>query len=201
VADEQLLGGRVVGVCVSPRRRVPVLRSLRRVARAGGEALLLTADDCHGPGLEEAVRIDLTSREVRLGIHRLLRQPPIRLATRVRPGAGSRSGPSLAWRWWSTSKPYRALRPWLLWRATRHELDRLRPQEIDHALIVGIESWPIVWHLARLNPKLTYGFQLPEGYIERLAAQNGVPVPPVTQPPNEAADLPEQFSNLQVSPR
>ena len=32
---------------------------------------------------------------------------------------------------------------------------------VDHVLMVGIESWPIAWHLLRSSPEATIGFDVP----------------------------------------
>jgi len=37
----------------------------------------------------------------------------------------------------------------------------LRPDQVSHVLIVGIESWPIAWHLLRTSPEATIGFSVP----------------------------------------
>jgi len=43
----------------------------------------------------------------------------------------------------------------------RRHLDVLRPDQVTHVLIVGIESWPIAWHLLRSSPGATIGFDIP----------------------------------------
>jgi len=53
------------------------------------------------------------------------------------------------------------VRYWVLWRVARHHLDVLRPDRVSHVLVVGIESWPIAWHLLRGNPDATIGFSVP----------------------------------------
>ena len=152
---------RVVAVAVTPRRRKSVLSMLDQVVRSEGEALLLTADG--GRGDQPAVgvvHLDLLADERRWGPNRLLSVDPRRvvaaLTRRPRP-----RGAAPTWRRWVASRPYRVVRYWVLWRVVRRHLDVLRPDQISHVLVVGIESWPIAWHLLRNSPGATIGFSVP----------------------------------------
>lgn len=152
---------RIVALAVTPRRRKNVLVMLDEVVRCGGEAVLVTADG--GRGDKPAVgvtHIDLLADERRWGPNRLLTADPRRFAAaltrRPRP-----QGAAPAWRRWVASRPYRAVRYWVLWRVARRRLDVLRPDQVSHVLVVGIESWPIAWHLLRASPEATIGFSVP----------------------------------------
>lgn len=152
---------RVVALAVTPRRRHHVKNMLEEVVRAGGEALLVTADGFRGdepaPGV---VHLDLLADERRWGPNRLLTLDPRRVAAaltrRPRP-----SGAAPAWRRWVASRPYRVVRYWVLWRVARRHLDVLRPDQVSHILVVGIESWPIAWQVLRRSPEASIGFFLP----------------------------------------
>jgi hypothetical protein len=85
--------------------------------------------------------LDLRAGERRLGLNALITRDPARLVRRARGRAIS--GPSPAWGWLSASKPYRMIRPWLLWRVLRRHVDVLRVAEADHVIIVHQDSWPI----------------------------------------------------------
>lgn len=165
--DGQAKRPRIVAVAVTPRRRKSVLHMLDEVVRFGGEALLVTADGGRGDQPDEGViHLDLLADERRWGPNRLLTVDPRRVVAALtrRPRA---RGASPAWRHWVASRPYRAVRYWVLWRVARRHLDVLRPDQISHVLVVGIESWPIAWHLLRSSPAATIGFSVP---AELLAA-------------------------------
>jgi len=173
-AQGPALTGRVIAIAVVDRRRSAMENLLTRVAEAGGEAVLLTADGGRPAARNAAIqRVDLVDRERRLPLNRLAGVSPSRLVRRV---AGRRGGgASWAWRRLSGSRPYRVIRPWILWRALRPMLAELAPERTDHVLLVGLESWPIVWNLLRRNETMTYSYDLPIGYVDRLRAQNGRP--------------------------
>jgi len=156
---------RVVAVAVTPRRRKSVLYMLDQVVRSEGEALLVTADG--GRGDKPAVgviHLDLLADERRWGPNRLLSVDPRRvvaaLTRRPRP-----PGAAPVWRRWVASRPYRVVRYWVLWRVARRHLDVLRPDQVSHVLVVGIESWPIAWHLLRSSPGATIGFSVPSALL------------------------------------
>ncbi|HEX3004628.1 MAG TPA: hypothetical protein VHO27_10470 [Angustibacter sp.] len=159
---------RVVAVAVTARRRKQVERLLARVAAGGGEALLVTADGARSqPELEGVQRLDLLAGERRWGTNRLLAVDPVRVAARLL-GRRGRGGASPLWRRWVASRPYRLVRYWVLWRVARQHLDVLRPDDVTHVLVVGIESWPITWHLLKASPQATVGFELPPPVLEAL---------------------------------
>jgi len=152
---------RVVAVAVTPRRRKVVLQLLDGVVRAGGEALLVTADGGRGDKpVAGVIHLDLLGDERRWGPNRLLAVDPRRVAAaltrRPRP-----QGAAPGWRRWVASRPYRAVRYWVLWRVVRHHMAVLRPDQVSHVLVVGVESWPIAWHLLRSSPGASIGFSVP----------------------------------------
>lgn len=152
---------RVVALAVTARRRKSVLLMLEEVVRCGGEALLVTADGGRGDQPATGViHLDLLADERRWGPNRFLTVDPRRavaaLTGRPRPG-----GAAPVWRRWVASRPYRVVRYWVLWRVVARHVDVLRPDQISHVLIVGIESWPIAWHLLRTSPLATIGFSVP----------------------------------------
>ena len=152
---------RVVAVAVTPRRRKQVLNLVAEVVRSGGEALVVTADGGRGDlPAAGAVHLDLLADERRWGPNRLLSSDPRRIIAALtrRP---SPKGAAPAWRWWVASRPYRVVRYWVLWRVARRHLDVLCPDQVTHVLVVGIESWPIAWHLLRSSPEATIGFDVP----------------------------------------
>jgi hypothetical protein len=154
---------RVVAAAVEPARRGAVVAVLNQVVAAGGSAVLVTADGGgRSPDLAAEVEIvDLAAGERRLGLNRLLVRDPARLLARFtgRPVAG---GPAPAWARVRASKPYRMLRPWLLWRVLRHHLAELRVGDVDHVIIVHQNSWPIAWQLHRRNPAITIAYEIPD---------------------------------------
>jgi hypothetical protein len=168
VADEQMTEvstrapvTRVVALAVTARRRKNVLRLLDQVVLSGGEALLVTADGRRGEEPPDGViNLDLLADERRWGPNRLLTVDPMRvvavLTRRKRP-----RGATPAWRRWVASRPYRVVRYWVLWRVARRHVEVLRPDQVSHIIIVGIESWPIAWHLLRSSPGATIGFSGP----------------------------------------
>ena len=163
---------RVIALAVTPRRRKSVLHMLEEVVRSGGEALLVTADGGRGdkPALG-VVHLDLLADERRWGPNRLLTVDPRRVVAVITRRPRPR-GAAPAWRRWVASRPYRAVRYWVLWRVARRHRDVLRPDQVSHVLVVGIESWPIAWHLLRNNPGATIGFSVP---TELLGAGGGQP--------------------------
>ena len=171
---------RVVAVAVELSRRNGVIQSLNRVVEAGGSALMITAE---GVGRSEELldgveMLDLAEAERRLGLNAALARDPSRWLLRAQGRVPPR-GPSPAWAWWSTSKPYRMIRPWTLWRALRrHELDRVRVDEVDHVIIVHQNSWPIAWQLRRRNPLISIAYEVPDEVWGRA----GRPIPPPIEP-------------------
>ncbi len=167
------LSGRVIAIAVVDRRRNAMVNLLTRVAEAGGEAVLLTADGGKPAVANPAIqRVDLVERERRLPVNRVAGVSPSRLVRRLTGRKGG--GASWAWRRLSGSRPYRVIRPWILWRALRPMVAELAPERTDHVMLVGLESWPIVWNMLRRNESMTYSYDLPVGYIDRLRAQNGL---------------------------
>jgi hypothetical protein len=154
---------RVIAAAVEPARRAAVVAVLNRVVEAGGSALLVTADGGgRSPGLSAQVEtLDLVAGERRLGLNRLLVRDPARLIARItrRPAP---KGAAPAWARVSGSKPYRMLRPWLLWRVLRHRLSEVRVGDVDHVIIVHQNSWPIAWQLHRRNPAATIAYEIPD---------------------------------------
>lgn len=157
---------RVVAVSVVPARREHAVRVLADVVAAGGSALLITADGAVRRDLPDGIEaIDLVSGERRVGAHQLLSRSPVRLARRL--AGRPTSGPATAWRIWSGSRAYRAVRPWVLWRALRRQLDVVDVDRLDHLVIVALESWPITWQLCRLQPRAGYAWDVPDEVYER----------------------------------
>jgi hypothetical protein len=167
---------RVVAAAVEGARRGNVIIDVNRVVAGGGSALLITADGggrTDGEELDPRVEtLDLSAVERSLGVHALLSRDPSRLLHRWR-GTTAPPGPSPAWFFWSTCRPYRAIRPFMLWRALRHRLDVVRVGEVDHVLLVHPNSWPIAWQLHRLNPAIEIAYDVPAELWERY----GRPVP------------------------
>jgi len=89
------------------------------------------------------------------------------------------NGPAPVWARLSASKPYRMVRPWLLWRVLRRRLDQLHVGDIDHVIIVHQNSWPIAWQLHRLNPAISVSYEVPEAVWTRAGR---------AAPPREAED-------------
>ncbi len=158
---------RVVAVAVVPARRGHVIAALTRVVEGGGSALLITAQGTPPPDLPAGVEaIDLVADERRVGVHVLLTRSPLRPVRRLlgRPSGGA----SLGWRAWSGSRAYRAVRPWVLWRALRRRLDEVDVDALDHVVIVALECWPITWQLCRRQPRATYTWDVPDEVFERV---------------------------------
>jgi hypothetical protein len=178
---------RVLAAAVVQRRRWKVVPMLGDVVAAGGTAVLVTADGARTqdlpPGLET---IDLVDAERMHGLHMLIARSPMRVLNRL--AGRDTSGPSWAWATWSTSKPYRALRPWVLWRVLRRQLDELDIATIDHVVIVGQESWPIAWHLCRRNPAITVAWDVPDEVYERFGRR------PIVHEPIEDDEAPDRAS-------
>jgi hypothetical protein len=164
VTDDQNLatGTRYVALAVVPRRRKPLEDALGRVVELGGEALLITADgSAHArhPGVQH---IDLLNNEMRWGVNRLIAASPKRVAGRL---VGRRvGGRSAAWRHWSSSRPYKVVRYYLLWRVLAPRLSEVRPQRVTNVLLAGSESWPIAWHLTRIKPGIEVGWGVPDAW-------------------------------------
>jgi hypothetical protein len=152
----------VVAAAVERSRRRGVIRKLNRVAENGGTALMITADGGERPEeLHPAVQVlDLQAGERRLGLNALVTRDPARLLHRAR--GREVTGPSPAWAHLSAWKPYRMIRPWLLWRVLRRRLDLLRVDDVDHVIIVHQNSWPIAWQLHRLNPAISVSYEVPD---------------------------------------
>ena len=154
---------RVIAAAVERSRRRGVIRKLNRVVENGGTALMITADGCERPEeLHPAVQVlDLQAGERRLGINALLTRDPARLVQRAR-GRAAPAGPSPTWAFVSSSKPYRMIRPWVLWRVLRRRLEQLHVEDVDHVIIVHQNSWPIAWQLHRLNPAISISYEVPD---------------------------------------
>lgn len=154
---------RVVAAAVDPARRTAVVEKLNQVVAAGGSALLITADG--GVGTEElsgdVETLDLCAGERKLGLNRALVRDPSRLVARL-TGRPVPSGPAPGWSRVSASKPYRMIRPWLLWRVLRRRLAQVRVGDVDHVVIVHQNSWPIAWQLHRRNPAVTIAYEIPD---------------------------------------
>lgn len=157
---------RVVAAAVEPARRSAVIAALNQVVAAGGSALLVTADGrARPPGLAPEVEtLDLAAGERQLGLNRLLVRDLARLLDRL-AGRPVRGGVAPAWGWVRASKPYRMLRPWLLWRVLRRRLAEVRVGDVDHVIIVHQNSWPIAWQLHHRNPAITIAYELPESLV------------------------------------
>jgi hypothetical protein len=168
---------RVVAAAVGPARRRGVIAKLNRVVAGGGTALLITAEGFERPPeLDDAVEsLDLAGAERALGLNRLLTRDPVRLLHRAQ--GKQVEGPSWVWAKVSDSKPYRLLRPWLLWRVLRRTLEPVRVDELDHVIIMHQNSWPIAWQLHRLNPRVSISYEVPGEVFERY----GLPVPPILE--------------------
>jgi hypothetical protein len=142
----------VLAVCIGPARRRAVVDMLAELTAAGGSALLVTADGAVSPDLPDGVLgLDLVATERTVGVNRVLARP------------------DRLWRAWMDSRAYRAVRPWMLWRALRRRLHDVRPEDLDHIVIVGLESWPITWQLCRGRPHLSYGWNVPADVHSRVA--------------------------------
>jgi hypothetical protein len=166
---------RVIAAAVEPSRRPGVVEKCNQVVAGGGSALLITADG--GVGLEDlspdVETLDLTTGERKLGLNRLLSRHPARGVARV-TGKPAPSGASPLWTRVSTSKPYRLVRPWLLWRVLRQRLAQVRVGDVDHVIIVHPNSWPVAWQLHRRNPAITISYEIPDDVW--LRAGRDVPV-------------------------
>jgi len=168
---------RVVAAATEPARREGTIAKLNQVVAAGGSALLITADGGErAPELADGVEtLDLQAAERALGLNKVITRDPVRLVRRAQ--GKPVQGPSWAWARLSASKPYRMVRPWLLWRSLRHRLSVVRVDDVDHVLIVHQNSWPIAWQLHRLNPRVTISYEVPD----ELFLRYGREVPPVLQ--------------------
>lgn len=158
-ASRPAAGKRYVGIAVVPRRRRPIEKALGRVVECGGEALLITADGSSTPMYAGVQHIDLLSAESRMGLNRVIAVSPKRVAGRL---VGRRiAGRSLAWRGWLRSRPYKAVRFYLLARLLRPFTDDVRPADVTNILLAGVESWPIAWQLTQVNPDIEVGWDAP----------------------------------------
>lgn len=159
-AQQPAKGKRYVGVAVIPRRRRPIERALARIVELGGEALLITADGSSRARGEGVEHIDLLNAEMRLGPNRLIAVSPKRVVGKL---TGKKvGGRSLLWRGWVKSRPYKVVRFYALWHALKPHLDAVRPDAVTDILLAGVESWPIAWHLAKLNPGVEMGWNVPD---------------------------------------
>ncbi len=162
---------RVIALAVTPRRRKSVLYMLDAVVGSGGEALLVTSDGGRGDKpAAGVVHLDLLADERRWGPNRLLTIDPRRVVAMLTRRSRPR-GATPAWRHWVASRPYRAVRYWVLWRVARRHLDVLRPDQVSYVLVVGIESWPIAWHVLRRSPGAGIGFSVPPELLGSGAGQ------------------------------
>lgn len=161
----EVLRPRVVAVAVVARRRWKVVEVLDEVVRSGGSAVMISADGGDEELDPRVEVVDLLLDEQRCGFNRPIARSPLRYLDRLR--GRERPGPSKAWTVWSACKPYRMVRPWVLWRALRRRLDEIDVQQVDHLVIVGQECWPITWQLARLNPQITVGWEVPDEIYAR----------------------------------
>lgn len=155
-------GAYFVGVAVIRKRRQTIENSLARVVELGGESLLITADGS-ARAAEPGVRhIDLYHREMRWGVNRLIAVSPKRVIGRV---MGKRvGGRSAAWRHWATSRPYKVGRFYVLARVVAPLAGDIRPAEVTHIVIAGVESWPIAWWITRSNPDAEIVWNVPDSW-------------------------------------
>jgi hypothetical protein len=140
---------------------------LSNLVVAGGSAVLVTTDGTHPDDVPAGIEvIDLNRTEQRLGLHVLLSRSPIRwLRSRIGPAP---KGPTRVWARYRRSKPYRAVAGWMAWRALRRHLDQVRVQEVDHVILVDLQSWPIAWQINRLNRSVTIGWDVPDELFDRV---------------------------------
>jgi hypothetical protein len=181
---------RIVAAAVERARRAATIRTMNQVVAAGGSALLITADSRERPVelAPEVEMLDLSATERTLGLNRLLAMSPARLVAKVR---GTQvSGPSRTWAAVHGTKPYRMLRPWLLWRALRRHLDTVRVDDVDHVIIVHQNSWPIAWQLHRRNRAITIAYEVPAEVWEKAGRE--VPPPPRIESTEETSTTAEE---------
>lgn len=183
VKEQPARGKRYVGLAVVPRRRRAIERALSRIVELGGEALLITADGssrARWPGVEH---LDLLADEMSFGPNRLIAVSPKRVVGKI---VGRKvGGRSLLWRGWVKSRPYKAVRYYGLWHVLQRRRDVLRPREITDILLAGVESWPIAWHIAKENPDVAIGWDVPDDWrrpvedellgLKRVAVWGGNP--------------------------
>jgi len=152
-ASEGAARPRVLVAGVVTRRRGPALELLAALVRDGGSAVLVAADGRPPVSVPAGVEvIDLSPAESRL-------------PTRVR-----------------RSRPYKAVRGWVMWQALRRQLDAVRISELDHVILVDIQSWPIAWQLNRRNRAITIGWDVPDELFERVGRARPAPPRPEPQP-------------------
>jgi len=146
---------RVLVAGVVMRRRKPMLDKAAAVLAAGGSAVLVAADGGPPAHVPDGVEvIDLSWFEARV---------PGRLVA---------------------SRPWKAIRGWLMWQALRRSLDAVRVDELDMVLLVDIQSWPVAWQLNRRNPRVVIGWDVPD----ELFTQHGrMPPPPPASLPDPTA--------------
>lgn len=153
-------GAYFVGVAVIRKRRQKIEHVLGRVVELGGESLLITADGSARAGEPGVRHIDLYNREMRWGANRIIAVSPKRMVGKV---VGKRVlGRSAAWRHWVTSRPYKVVRFHVLSRVLAPLAGEVRPAEVTHIVIAGVESWPIAWWITRSNPDAEIVWDLPE---------------------------------------
>jgi hypothetical protein len=161
-AQQPAVGTRYVGLAVIPRRRRAIERALGRIVQLGGEALLITADGSSKPRWPGVEHIDLLNDEMHFGANRAIAVSPKRVVGKL---MGRKvGGRSLAWRLWSDSRAYKAGRYYLLWHVLRRRLDEVGVDRVTKLLLAGVESWPIAWHLAKLNSTLEMGWDVPDAW-------------------------------------
>lgn len=160
VAQQPAKGKRYVGVAVIPRRRRPIERALARIVELGGEALLITADGSSRARGEGVEHLDLLNAEMKLGPNRIIAVSPKRVVGKLT--GRTVGGRSLLWRGWVKSRPYKVVRFYALWHALKPQLGVVRPADVTNVLLAGVESWPIAWHLAKLNPDVEMGWNVPD---------------------------------------
>lgn len=129
---------RVLVAAVVPRRRGPALEMVGRLVAQGGSAVLVTADGHPPTDVPDGVEvIDLSATEARL-------------PARVR-----------------SSRPYKAVRGWVMWQGLRRRLAEVRVDEVDHVILVDIQSWPIAWQLNHRKRLISIGWDVPIELFDR----------------------------------
>ena len=70
-------------------------------------------------------------------------------------------------------KPYKVVRPYLLWRlASGTALTTMRFERGDEVVVVDSQAVPLAWRLARRHPWLTVGFSLDrDRYVRRTPGE------------------------------
>ena len=145
---------RVLVIALDDHRLAQMVNDLGRVARAGGDALLIRRDRSGWPDLPRGVQVFDTSQRYAstLPIAPLAANPRW-VAARL----AHRSGPTRMAPWWPRLARTRAMRsvlPQMDWAVVRrHYLDAIDPESLTQIIPTTAAAWPIAWHLARLSPQ------------------------------------------------